>query len=83
MHDGVCSHRPKVAKYFLDVNNIELLELPDNSPNSNPFENLWIKMKIKVSKGQPLSQTELGKVIKEVWLEENFKKHCQSLMKRM
>ena len=50
MQDGVPCHRSKVAKNFLDNNNIDLLEWPGNSPDLNPIENLWTDMKNKMSK---------------------------------
>ena len=40
MQDGAPCDRSKVAKNFLDSNNIDLLEWPGNSPNLNPIENL-------------------------------------------
>ena len=83
MQDGVPCHHSKVAKNFLDSNNINLCKWPGNSPDLNPIENLWTNMKNKVSEKQPLSGAELVKAIKEVWVKEISKKYCQSLIKSM
>ena len=83
MQDGAPCHRSKVAKNFLDNNNIYLLEWPGNSRDLNPIENLWTDMKNKVSEKQPLSGAELVKAIKEVWVKEISKEYCQSLIKSM
>ena len=65
MQDGAPCHRSKVAKNFLDNNNIDLLKWPRNSPDLNPIKNLRTNMENKVSEKQPLSGAELVKAIKE------------------
>ena len=75
MQDGAPCHRSKVAKNFLDSNNIDLLEWPGNSPDLNPIENLWSNMKNKMSEKQPLSGAELVKEIS--------KDYCQNLIESM
>ena len=83
MQNGAPCHRSKVAKNFLDSNNIDLLECPENSPNLNLIENLWTNIKNIVLEKQPLSGAEWVKAIKEVWVKEISKKYCQSLIESM
>ena len=61
MQDGAPCHCSKVAKNFLDSNNIDLLEWQGNSLDLNPIKNLWTNMKNKMSEKQPLSGAELVK----------------------
>ena len=67
--DGARRHYFKVAKNFLDHNNIELFEWLGNSPHLNSAENLWTSIKNKVSKKQPSNGTELVYATKEVWVK--------------
>ena len=45
MHDGAPCHQSKIVKQFLTKNHIKILDGPRNSPDLNPIENLWSKMK--------------------------------------
>ena len=74
-------HRSKVAKNFLNSNNIELLEWPGNSSDLNPIERT--NMKNKVSEKQPPSGAESVKVKKEIRVKEISKQYCQSLIESM
>ena len=45
MQDGAPCHRSKIVKKFLEENHVTTLDWPGNSPDLNPIENLWAKMK--------------------------------------
>ena len=52
MHDGAQS---KIVKKFLGKNHVTALDWPGNSPDLNPIENLWAKMKDFVAEKQSSS----------------------------
>ena len=66
MHDGAPCHRSKIVKKFREDIHIITLGWPGNSPDLNPIENLWTKMKDLVSEKQPSSGAALINTIKEV-----------------
>ena len=79
MHDVAPCHQSKIVKQFLTENHIKILNWPGNSPDLSLIENLWFKMKNLVSQKNPGSSSELGKVIKEVWVKE-ISEYCESLI---
>ena len=78
MQDGAPCHRSKVAKTFLAENRIKVLDWLGNSPDLNPIQNLWTKMKNKVAKKHPSSAKDLVKVIKELWVKEISQEFCKN-----
>ena len=56
----------KCIKWFKD-NTIELLDWPGNSPDLNPIENLWAKLKREVAKKRPSNQRDLIVAIISSW----------------
>ena len=62
---------------------IQTLELPGNSPDLNPIENLWCLMKNKVSEKHPTSFSALQLAIKKVWVKEVFLDYCCKLIESM
>ena len=49
MHDSAPCHKAKEVTRFLDHQEINVLEWPGNSPDLNPIENCWQKMKKNMS----------------------------------
>ena len=80
MQDGAPCHRSKIVKKILGENNVVTLDWPGNSPDLNPIENLWSKMKDLVAKKQPSSGKALTETIKEVWVKKISREYCMSLI---
>ena len=83
MQDGALCHRSKIVKKFLGENNVVTLDWPGNSPDLNPIENLWSKMKDLVAKKQPSSGKVLTETIKDVWVKKISREYCMSLIASM
>jgi len=61
--DGAPCHTAKISiKWFTD-NKIELLTWPGNSPDLNPIENLWARLKRLVTAKRPSNKTQLIEAI--------------------
>ena len=43
------------------------MELPNQSPDLNPLENLWRELKIRVARRQPKNIKDLERICKEEW----------------
>ena len=59
------------------------LDWPGNSPDLNPVETLWAKMKDLVAEKQPSSGKALIQTIKEIWVQEISADYCNSLVASM
>ncbi len=60
-------HTAKATKKWLKKKHIKVLECPSQSPDLNPIENLWMKLKIRIAKHQPRNLNELERIYKEEW----------------
>ena len=68
MHDGAPAHRSKAVKKFLEDNHINVLEWPGNSPDLNPIENAWNKVKNTLQKERPSNIPDLKEALKKQWI---------------
>ena len=83
MQDGALCHRSKIVKKFLEENHVTMLDWPGNSPDLNPIENLWAKMKDLVAEKQPSNEKALNQCIKGVWVQKISENYCNSLIESM
>lgn len=84
MHDGTPAN--KAVTKFLNDQNINILEWPDNSSDLNPIENVWNFLKKKIQGTQPSNINELEEAMKTLWVTMNsiyFARHAESMLKRL
>ncbi len=89
-HNNDPKHTAKATKEWLKKKQIKVLKWPSQSPDLNPIENLWRKLKVRVAKRQPRNLNGLERICKEEWdkiipemcanLVTNYKKHLTSVI---
>jgi len=69
MEDGAPVHRAKVAKSFRDANAMASIPHPPQSPDLNPIEHVWKKLKVLVNQRptRPKTKDELWMALQEEW----------------
>ena len=62
--DNMCSHHAKVVKQLLDSSKVTYLYLPPYSPDLNPIEKMWSKLKafLRKEKQQKNADEELENI---------------------
>lgn len=81
-HDGAPCHQAKSVKEWLNANGIQILSpWPGSSPDLNPIENAWVKLKTEVSKTNPSSVEELRKKVIQAWASHITPQYCRSLVR--
>ena len=83
MQDGAPCHQSKICEEISGENHVTTLDWPGNSPDLDPIENLWSKMKDLVAEKQSSSGKALINTIKEVWVNEISTDYCISLTASM
>ena len=82
--DNGPKHTCKKAKEWSKNNNIQIISCPTQSPDLNPIEHVWRRLKEKVSKRPevPKNLKELEEVLKEEWKKID-KRFINSLIESM
>lgn len=65
--DNAPCHTSKLVKTWFDQANVTVLDWPGNSPDLNPIENLWRRLKILVGKSKPSNKVKLIESIVHAW----------------
>ena len=65
--DNAPCHTAKVVQKWFKANKVNVLDWPGNSPDLNPIENLWRRLKILVAKAKPSNKTVLLESILYAW----------------
>ena len=76
--DNDPKHTAKIVKKWLQDNQINVLELPSQSPDLNLIENLWHKLKTQVKLRNPRNLRDLEEFCKE-WSKISVKV-CRNLI---
>jgi hypothetical protein len=71
MEDGALIHRSKVAKEFRLQNSMEMIPHPAQSPDVNPIEHVWKRLKVLVNERpkRPKNVNDLWGALQEEWLK--------------
>lgn len=65
--DNDPKHTARITKEYFAENNINLLKWPAQSPDLNPIEQFWERLKVKISERQPKNIPVLKDMIQEEW----------------
>src|SRR5262249_3173020 len=79
MEDGAPIHRSLAARNWREINEINVLPWPAQSPDLNPIEHIWKALKVLISRRDPPIHTEEGlrNALQEEWLNINVGTVCK------
>lgn len=84
--DGAPCHTAKKCIKWFKEKKVEVLEWPGNSPDLNPIENLWARLKRAVAAKRPSNKRELTEAIINSWFHiitaEDLQKLVDSMPRR-
>ena len=84
--DNDPKHTSKVAKDFMQNEDITRMDWPACSPDLNPIENLWAWIKMQLNLRSPRTLGELEKTLYEVWEKVSIdflRPYWESMKKRV
>ena len=81
-HDNDPKHTALAVKAYLEKKRIKVLDWPSQSPDLNPIENLWHKLKTLIHNEKVTKLSELPEVMKKCW-ESISPEYCNKLVESM
>jgi len=90
--DGAPCHTAKKCTQWFARNKVVVMEWPGNSPDLNPIENLWARLKRAIAGQRPGNHTELMEAIVNSWyhiitnsdlekLVDSMPRRCKAVIK--
>jgi len=81
--DGAPCHTAHLCQKWFTSNSVQVLDWPGNSPDLNPIENLWSRIKRAVAAKRPGNKRELIESIIGAWYHIITPEHLEALVDSM
>ena len=84
--DNDPKHKSLKALEFYKENNIKIIDLPSNTPDLNPIENIWMKIKNKLCRQEFDNINKLRKRVEKEWdslTKKNLQIYSDSMNNRI